>query len=241
MSILNKIIPASLKLKLKRKLGVPNMFWSLQNMQQNGFRPNKIIDIGAYEGKWTLEMLSIFPNAKYLMIEPLESKKGLLTTLQKSRPDQITFVNALLGATDGQPVTFNEMETASSVLKEHHSTSAQLVSKTLSSLSAIAQQKGFEKPDFIKLDTQGYELEILKGGSDVLSTTQAVLMEVSLLDIHRQVPLINEVFDFMAKYGFVAYDICSLVRRPLDKALWQVDVIFVKLDHSIRNDKRWGA
>ena len=217
------------------------MFWSLQNMQQNGFRPSKIIDIGAYEGKWTLEMLSIFPDAQYLLIEPLEKKKELLTTLQRSKPDQITFVPALLGATDGQEATFNEMETASSVLKEHHSTSAQAVSKTLSSLSTIAQQTGFETSDFIKLDTQGYELEILKGGMDVLSAAQAVLMEVSLLDIHQQVPLINEVFDFMAKHGFVAYDICHLGRRPLDKALWQVDVIFVQEKHSLRSDKRWGS
>ncbi len=240
MSLLNKIIPASLKIKLKRKLGVPDMFWSLQNMKQNGFRPSKIIDIGAYEGKWTLEMLSIFPDAKYLLVEPMEKKKEILTALQKSKPQQITFINALLGASNGQQVAFNEMETASSVLEEHQSTSAQVVSKTLSSLSTITQQTGFEKPDFIKLDTQGYELEILKGGIDVLAAAQVVLMEVSLLDIHKNVPLLKEVVDFMDGYNFTTYDICSLTRRPLDKALWQVDVIFVQKEHFLIQDKRWG-
>jgi hypothetical protein len=37
--------------------------------------------------------------------------------------------------------------------------------------------------------------------------------------------------------GFVAYDICGLTRRPLDDALWQADLIFVRNDDPLRRDK----
>ena len=38
-------------------------------------------------------------------------------------------------------------------------------------------------PDFIKIDTQGYELEILKGGLNTLKHAEMVLLEVSLLNV----------------------------------------------------------
>jgi hypothetical protein len=39
--------------------------------------------------------------------------------------------------------------------------------------------------------------------------------------------------------GFVAYDICGLTRRPLDDALWQADMVFVRQDDVLRADKSY--
>jgi hypothetical protein len=39
--------PSSLKQKLKRRIGSPDMFWSFGNLKRNGFSPANIIDIGA--------------------------------------------------------------------------------------------------------------------------------------------------------------------------------------------------
>jgi hypothetical protein len=60
-----------------------------------------------------------------------------------------------------------------------------------------------------------------------------------LIDIHKDVPLLDDLVIFLREMGFVAYDICGLTRRPLDQALWQADFIFVPRECALRSDKRW--
>ncbi|MBC7922085.1 MAG: FkbM family methyltransferase [Ferruginibacter sp.] len=240
MSTLSRWIPADWKVKIKQKLGVPGMFWSLENLKNNGFHPRKIIDIGAYQGEWTQEALAIFPAASFLMVEAQSIKEPFLSKLAGANPDQLQYSIALLGADNDAEVVFHEMETASSVLTEHYATSATPTTKKTVQLDALTKARGFEGANFLKLDTQGYELEILKGGENTLRRAEAVLMEVSLLDIHRGVPLMREVVDFMGDRGFQVYDICSFTRRPLDKALWQTDMIFVKKESALLSDKRYA-
>ncbi|TAF74505.1 MAG: hypothetical protein EAZ53_08980 [Bacteroidetes bacterium] len=72
--MIQNLIPKYLKEILKTKLGVPSQKWSLENLKRNRFEPNKIVDIGAYEGKWTQDVYEIFPNAQFLMIEAQSEK-----------------------------------------------------------------------------------------------------------------------------------------------------------------------
>jgi hypothetical protein len=66
-----------------------------------------------------------------------------------------------------------------------------------------------------------------------------ILAEVNLLDIHQNVPLLHEMTGWLFQRGFVAYDICGLTRRPLDDALWQADMVFVRQDDVLRADKSY--
>ena len=70
---------------------------------------------------------------------------------------------------------------------------------------------------------------------------RVILLELSLLDLHEGVPLLDEMLAWLSQRGFVAYDICGLTRRPLDDALWQTDMIFVRKDDPLRRDKRYFA
>ncbi|MEO6981194.1 MAG: FkbM family methyltransferase, partial [Mucilaginibacter sp.] len=90
------------------------------------------------------------------------------------------------------------------------------------------------------IDTQGYELEILKGGEKTLAHAEFVLLEVSFLDIYINCPLITDTVSFMKQRGFVVYDICTLMKRPLDNALFQADFLFVKEDSVFRKNKQWS-
>ena len=113
--------------------------------------------------------------------------------------------------------------------------------KITTTLNDVVKRNRIEKVDFLKLDVQGYELEILKGFDQYINTTDVILSEVSLLDIHKEVPLMRDVLNFMHRFGFVVYDICSVnTRRPLDNALWQMDLIFVKENSIFRSNKAYG-
>lgn len=236
--ILQNLVPASLKLKVKGALGVPSQEKSLRKLKQLGFEARIVLDIGAYEGVWAKEFKKIYPAAKILMIEGQTAKEKCLVDLSRKISD-LEYEIALLGAYE-QQVDFNVYQTASSVLKEHHQTEAIVERRTLKCLDKLLENTNYSKPDLIKIDTQGYELEILKGGEKTLSEAKAVLLEVSLLDIYREVPLVAEVLEFMQKRNFVLFDICSFIYRPLDQLLYQSDFLFVKKDLFVRKNKNWS-
>lgn len=237
MNLLKKIIPESIKKYIKSSSGAPDQRSSFMRLKDLGFNPKTILDIGAYEGNWAIEIHSLFPQANILLIEGQANKQKLLIEKVKSIPNAIVQI-ALLGA-DMKEVDFNIYETASSVFKEDNETGAQIEKVQLQLLDNLIKNTKFEYPDLIKLDTQGYELEILKGGIKTLAHANAVLMEVSLLGIYNEAPLVDEVMSFMKANGFVLYDICSLIRRPYDNALYQSDFLFVKKNNQFRASTRW--
>jgi FkbM family methyltransferase len=223
LKILGKLIPFTTKLDIQHKLGVPHMFWSIRNIQRLGFTPKYIVDAGAYTGEWTKDCLKIFPEAKILMIEGQESKRKHLS---KYINENISLEIGLVGQEIGKKVKFIYNKSNSNIFSK---SSPSEYNHELTTINLLAQKNQFPRIDFIKLDIQGYELEALKGASLYLPDIEVVLIEVSLIDIGNSgVPLIKEVIDYMFEKNFVTYDICNTrIRRPLDHALWQTDLIFV--------------
>ena len=238
MSIINKLLTEKAKDYLKKKAGVPDMFFSLERLKHLGFNPKQIIDVGAYEGEWTKAVSQLFPEANILMCEAMPAKEEKLKPLVNGK---INYEIGVLGAVDGKEVYFTELETASSVLEEEAAIHNRVARKT-NSLNTVLTKRNISKVDLIKLDVQGYELEVLLGFDKFMSATDVILTEASLLDIHKGVPLVRDVINFMGDQGFVLYDICSVsTRRPLDNALWQTDLLFVKHNSIFRQDKRYNA
>lgn len=239
--ILTGLIPDSFKQEFKIKLGAPHMYWSLWNLKKNGLDAKQIVDIGAYKGEWTEELLKIYPNASYLMVEGNpERKADLAAFVERKKSFDIKYELALLDSKAGEQKKFHIMDTASSVLDEYVNPESVTIQLTSDTLDEVARKHAFNNVSLVKLDVQGYEVEVLKGGRHILQNAEAILMEVSLLDIHKNVPLLREVLNFMYEYDFVAYDICSVAaRRPKDRALWQTDVLFVKENSKYRSDKSY--
>ena len=199
-------------------------------MARLGFNPKRIVDVGAHYGAWTDMAKDIFPDAAVHMVEAQPSKAPALDEVA-SRLAGVTYSIALLGPHPAKAATFYEQdarfESGSSVLKEQSSVGGRAVTYPMQTLDDLLAKQGLGRADFLKLDVQGYELEVLKGASTTLGQAEAVLMEVSLIPINQGAPLLHEAVSFMADRGFRVYDVCSFIRRPLDRALWQSDFIFV--------------
>jgi len=237
-SLINRLIPTTAKELLKRKSGVPDIFFSIERLKEAGFAPTEIVDVGAYEGEWTKRCSCIYPEARFLMIEAMQAKSPVLQTLCAAEK-KMRFEIGVLGAESGKEVFFSEIETASSVLEEVVTRHDRTRRKTVA-LDEIIEKNNIDKVDFLKLDVQGYELEVLKGFRRHIENTEVILSEVSLLDIHKGVPLVRDVLNFMYEFSFVAFDICSVnIRRPLDGALWQTDLLFVKENSRFRSNKAY--
>jgi hypothetical protein len=225
---------------LTKKLGVPEIPTSLERLSKLGFKPSQVFDVGAYKGDFTNLCLKYFPDANVACFEVLEHRVEQLNLLT-SLSSKVQVFPTLLGSEIREQVNFNQAETASSVLIEKIPQNFPVKCYPMTTIDKLVEDNFQGKsPDFLKLDVQGYELEVLKGAEKTLQGIQVVLAEVNLIDVHQNVALLAEIVDWLNLRDFVAYDICELHRRPLDQALWQADFIFVKRNSFLRADKRWG-
>jgi hypothetical protein len=108
---------------------------------------------------------------------------------------------------------------------------------TIDSLYANSE----ELPQLAKLDIQGFELQAMAGATRLLGQTECFILETSLFAPIDGMPLFAEVVRFMDEQGYKMYDIVGHLRRPLDNALAQLDVAFVRKDGLLNRDQRFGT
>ena len=83
--------------------------------------------------------------------------------------------------------------------------------------------------DFVKIDTQGSELDILKGGLNTIRDTYAILLEVSLFEYNIGGPKKDDVVSFMNELGFNKQFVVSEIFHPfISGQLIQQDILFLK-------------
>lgn len=222
----------------ERRFQIPSIRRSLRNLRRLGFSPEAIVDVGAFKGVWTQMVRDVFPDARVLMIEAQAAHKDALRAVTRQFPaGAVTYQIALLGALPQSCVPFYETAnagTGSSALPENSDVTRRAVGLPMTTLDAVVASNGFPKPSFIKLDVQGYEIEVLRGGVECLQGAEVVLMEVSLWPYNQGAPLLHDVVAFMKDQEFVAHDVCSLMRRPGDDILIQVDLVFARERSGLR-------
>jgi FkbM family methyltransferase len=218
---------------------IPSMGMSFRQVRRLGFAPSAIIDVGAFRGEWTRFIQEIYPTASILMIEPQRESEPILGEMVRSSNGRIRYRCALLGPAARPDVPFFEMGNGSSVFPEQSPFPRVEVHHAMTTLDDVAREAAIPPAALLKLDVQGSEIEILCGGTTTLAQAEVVLLEVSLIGINRGAPLLDSVVAFMKSRGFVAYDICSLIRRNLDGALWAVDIIFVSERSALRSSERY--
>lgn len=85
----------------------------------------------------------------------------------------------------------------------------------LTTLDSWASNNKVNKVDYIKIDTQGAELNILKGATSLLSTIRFLEVEVEFNPIYEGQPIFSDVDYFLRKYGFVLWRISNIVHYAL--------------------------
>jgi FkbM family methyltransferase len=212
-----------------------SMWWSLENLKRCGFYPANVIDVGAFVGEFTQRTRAIWPNAKYLMIEPQPNKQERLRVLCN---DRVSLERALLGSAPAEEVPFHMDDLGNSSVFETVQ-NERLVADAfpMKTLDSVVFSRNMTGPILIKEDVQGYELEVLRGANETLRKTEVILLEVSTLPYNIGAPLFSDVVAFMADRKFLMYDVCQFHRRDCDLVIYQMDVLFVREDSALRAEK----
>ena len=97
-------------------------------------------------------------------------------------------------------------------------------------LDHFVKANNLDKPNFIKIDVQGFEEYVLKGGKETIWAADFCLIELNLIQIYEGSMLITDLMKKMKALGFKLIKITDQIRNKITGELIQVDGLFVKFD-----------
>lgn len=194
--------------------------------------PQVIYDIGGNVGTWTLLAKSVYPRANVHAFEPLiahhagfERNTAGLAGVHLHR--------LALGQTAGlAPMHVTSFSDASSMLpltaageQEWDIREVAREAVPVEQLDVWQQHGDRPAPSLIKLDVQGFELDVLRGASRCLDQADAVITEVCFREYYTGQCLFHDVTAFMAERGFRLFALGH--GTAIDRPLSQTDALFV--------------
>ncbi len=171
---------------------------------------NYIIDVGANSGQFSKVANAFYPDAKIDAFEPLPDlfpKMAKKFTANKN----ITVHNLALGNENGQ-IKFNQNDYGhiSSILEINsenihypkQSNSIPQIDVEIKTLDSFLSDKELPSLTLLKLDVQGYELEVLKGASGSIKKIDYVIIEANLEQLYTNQPSFTEMNNYLNNIGF---------------------------------------
>jgi FkbM family methyltransferase len=202
------------------------------------FEVDVVFDVGANIGQFASELRSVGYQGKIVSFEPLSSAHAALTKAAAGDSQWVVPARVAIGDHDGE-ITINIAgnSVSSSVLPmlDLHSTAEKSAAYVSSERVALARLDsivphylaGARRP-FVKIDTQGFEWQVLDGMLATLPATTGVLVEMSLVPLYAGQRLWQDLIDRLSQAGFTLWSVQQGFTDPRDGRTLQLDGIFFR-------------
>ncbi|MBL9202718.1 MAG: FkbM family methyltransferase [Opitutaceae bacterium] len=187
------------------------------------------VDVGASDGVWSLRARRHFPNAKFLLFEPLAEHAAALRALEASHG--FAHIAAAAGATPGEIAFAIDPQLDGSGVAAPGTTGTRTVPVETIDRAVAARKLG--GPFAVKLDTHGHELPVLAGAARTLESATLLVIEAYNFSLTPGCLRFPELCAWLEARGFRCIDLADPMRRPRDGALWQMDLAFARADSAL--------
>ena len=201
----------------------------LEEVRDMGINPNAILDIGAHTGQFHSWSKRVWPDVGVFMIEANPLHESHLDKLAMMNGDN--YLIAALGDEEREVTFYTRSDKphteGNSYYKEaNYWDIPQLVQEETVTLKKLDDIFDEEKVfDLVKMDTQGSELDILKGGKKLITKATAVILEVAYIEYNLGAPTSDEVIKHMNNIGFE--EIMSIGEHYEGEEISQKDLLFL--------------
>ncbi len=181
-----------------------------------------IIDVGANQGQFCIAARYRFPDAAIHSYEPVPDTFKILAS-NVGNNSHIKLSQLALGEKEGVIQFYqNKYSHVSSALKvsstntqEKYNLGVEKVIEVLvSTLDKEFKNASLEGPVLLKLDVQGYEESVLKGGKEFLKSVDYILIELPFVQLYENQLSFTEINVYLNSLGF-------MLHRPMDYNLGQ--------------------
>lgn len=207
------------------------------------FDVDLILDVGANSGQFGAVLRGLGYTRRIVSFEPLADAHAALLRNCADDPLWKAAPRGALGSEDGS-ITINIAgnSASSSVLPmlDRHSTAApesryigqdQVPMHRLDTL--FAGLRGDARQIYVKIDTQGYEREVIAGATATLAEAAAVQLEVSLAPLYGGQASFAEMLALMDGHGFVLWGFWPGFAEPGTGRILQADAIFGRPERAL--------
>jgi len=187
-----------------------------------------VYDIGAHHGKWSLGMKKLMPKASFQLFEANPFCETFL------KETGLPYHRIALSKAKGKRVFHSNNSTGDSFYPENTELSGafgwQVNEVETADLDSFALLNHLPSPDWIKLDVQGAELDVLAGGKYLFSNSKFLLTEIPLLPYNLGAPSFSDYLDAFGAAGFLPVSVVEVHQLSAmagnSSALSQVDLFF---------------
>jgi FkbM family methyltransferase len=178
-------------------------------------KPKVIYDIGSCVLNWTNFAKKLWPTADIYQFEAMD----LIEELYEEYGIK-NYAHVLLTDVDNKSVSFYQnllLPGGNSYYKENTQAfnESHRVTKIGMTLDTIVKNNNWPLPSMIKMDTQGSEIDILKGAKNSLSECYDLIIEAQHTDYNLGAPKVEEVINYVQSIGFVL--VREMTHGPIDR------------------------
>jgi FkbM family methyltransferase len=169
-----------------------------------------VFDVGANEGNYAKSVLELKPSARVYAFEPHPVTYGRLAALAVG-PEHLVAVNAACGSTAGQMVLYDyagsegtqHASLHAGVIEGIHHGTANRHDVGVIALDSFVEEHNISHIDLLKIDTEGHELDVLKGTKKLLGEGRihAVQFEFNEMNVVSRV-FLKDFYDLMPQFEF---------------------------------------
>lgn len=212
-------------------------------LAKRGFEPTHILDVGANRGKWSRKASRVFPRCQFTLIEPQVEMACHLDAFCRRHPGA-QWINAGAGASMDRKTFTVCPDTVSSSFaisaEEAGRRGYQRREVDIVTLDHIVADHIGKVPELVKIDAEGFEVEILRGAGSLLGKSELFLLEAHFFGPKSHPCRLQNLIPLMAEYGYAPYDFTTFQFRPYDHAIGLCEIAFAREQGILRAHADWG-
>lgn len=200
--------------------------------------PAAILDVGANTGQFAKKTRTLGYRGTIVSFEALPAVHAQLSRNAQGDPKWIIAPCAALGSGNGTAemnVAGNSQSSSLLAMRARHSDivpeSAYVGTNKVDIMRLDDACAGLLPANgdlYLKIDTQGYEREVLLGAGGVMNRVAAIQLELSLVQLYEGSPTLAKMVAFVETLGFEMFNIAPVFKDPASGRLLQADGFFVR-------------
>ncbi|MBY0357049.1 MAG: FkbM family methyltransferase [Candidatus Obscuribacterales bacterium] len=189
-----------------------------------------IFDVGANEGQTIKSLKRAFPKSTIHSFEP--SPELFLKLKQNYERDGVHVWNLGLGAESKQSKLYENSSCSgmNSFLELGEFGWGEIAKESLINIDTVdnfCRQQKIDQIDLLKSDTQGFDLEVVKGAAEMIGKNKIglVFIEICFLPLYKNAPTLGQIYDYLIERNFYCFNIYHIYRHQ--KLAGWTDCLFV--------------
>lgn len=198
-----------------------------------------ILDIGANTGQFGAELLQAGWSGKLVSFEPIAEARDQLKARAAGHGERWIIPPAMaIGSASGETAINVSANIVSSSLLPVGEASTSVIAETAYTRTETIQVRRLDEvvdpawpgPFAMKLDTQGFELEVVRGATETLKRTQVIMVEMSLAPLYDGGARFADLYRAIEDAGFRCIALTEGFADYERNEVLQVDGVFVRND-----------